>query len=865
MATTIEYALMSGRAYQTTRDPLNQFSIPQGWLELAHVPNNPDYPMFTGASGFEAVSFQNTANPNEIVISYAGTDPVDITGDIAADIGLATGFGSDQLLQAVEYYLAVKVANPDANITFTGHSLGGGLAALMGVFFSRQAVTFDQAPFAESAEWSLLHPDVAANLKQYLSDKTLTDPVLVAARDDLVSNLDSFLILRQTFGGIPNSNLVTDINVQGEFLSSAPATLFDRIGAQSDILNNANGVSGTDLHSQSLLTAYLQSQQTAATGKALNDVTYKLTDLLGMIFDKNLFANETDTKNRNLLDHLVRHEAGVRDPATGATTIAADAMVDRFTSDLWKLAQDGGLTLRDGNPTNPDLNELSKTLMAFAMQKYYEETDASPGYSQELFTDLTTAVTGSNGIQFDMADVSDKFAAAFQNNEKLNLKDAKGFDLYFKNYLQQSIFTTTEQQLIQSLLPYLRDWYVQAGASGMLATDTQNRSAFMLGGTGQDTLTGGSGADLLVGNAGADILQGGLGNDFLLGGSGNDTYKYTTGDGFDTILDADGSGSIVVDGATLAGGDQYGDTRVHRDANKHLYVDAGQGRLVIDGNILIEDQQAGELGLAMAGAVADVNPVTAHDIFGDPLKHTEIVAPGVRETHWQVIKVTGNYQDDGNGHQILISEEVDYYLIDVNRNTIEGGGPERADTLDDTAADDHIMSGGGDDIIDATRGGDDLIEAGAGQDYVDGGSGKDVIMGGADGDILVGGEGNDRIYADAQTSVATAIAAGNSQTGSGLKGDWLAGGAGDDTLVGGIGNDVLSGGGGADLLIGGAGDDDILGDVDWVTSFDWTVADQPDGVRLFDPVVGTMNPPDGAADVIYAGDATNDSDWRVAA
>lgn len=409
------------------------------------------------------------------------------------------------------------------------------------------------------------------------------------------------------------------------------------------------------------------------------------------------------------------------------------------------------------------------------------------------------------------------------------------------------------------------DTSFKATASEVILRSIEYDPIDSLGGSGQDTLTGGAGADLLVGNAGADTLQGGLGNDFLLGGAGNDTYVYTTGDGLDTILDADGSGSIVVDGATLAGGDQYGDTHVHRDANKHLYVDVGQGRMVIDGNILIEDQQAGELGLAMADSVADVNPVTGHDIFGDPLKHTEIVAPGVRETNWQVIKVTGNYQDDGNGHQILVSEEVGYYLIDVNRNTIEGGGPERADTLDDTAANDHIMSGGGDDIIDATRGGDDLIEAGAGQDHVEGGSGKDVIMGRADGDILVGGEGNDRIYADAQTSVATAIAAGNSQTGSGLKGDWLAGGESDDTLVGGIGNDVLSGGGGADLLIGGAGDDDILGDVDWVTNFDWTVADQPDGVRLFDPVVGTMNPPDGAADVIYAGDATNDFDWRVAA
>jgi len=74
MTTSIQYALMAGAAYISNRDPKNQFPIPQGWLEFAHVPNNPDYPMFTAASGFEAVSFQNIANPNEIVISFGGTD-----------------------------------------------------------------------------------------------------------------------------------------------------------------------------------------------------------------------------------------------------------------------------------------------------------------------------------------------------------------------------------------------------------------------------------------------------------------------------------------------------------------------------------------------------------------------------------------------------------------------------------------------------------------------------------------------------------------------------------------------------------------------------------------------------------------------
>lgn len=56
------------------------------------------------------------------------------------------------------------------------------------------------------------------------------------------------------------------------------------------------------------------------------------------------------------------------------------------------------------------------------------------------------------------------------------------------------------------MLSSMCDWYVQAGTSGLNATDSHNRHAFMLGGGSDDTLTGGNKADLLVGNAGADTL-----------------------------------------------------------------------------------------------------------------------------------------------------------------------------------------------------------------------------------------------------------------------------------------------------------------------------------------------------------------------
>lgn len=174
----IDCALMAGRAYQVNRSDINQFPIPSGWAEFFHVPN----PGFQTTSGFEAVSFQRD---NEIIIAYTGSDPSDISGDIAADAGLATGMGSAQLLQAADYYLAVKAANPGANITFTGHSLGGGLAALMGVLFDQRAVTFDQAPFRLSA-----NNDTRTAIRNYLNAQITNEQPLLS--QSLAAVLDGF-------------------------------------------------------------------------------------------------------------------------------------------------------------------------------------------------------------------------------------------------------------------------------------------------------------------------------------------------------------------------------------------------------------------------------------------------------------------------------------------------------------------------------------------------------------------------------------------------------------------------------------------------------------------------------------------------
>ena len=259
--------------------------------------------------------------------------------------------------------------------------------------------------------------------------------------------------------------------MQGEILSAASGL---RIGTPTSLTHGAPDLTLTfDLHSQALLTAFLQSSQTAPAQHSLRDVTFKLPDVVRMIFDSNLYKKDTGVlaNEENFIERLVRHQNGIAGNAfTGESAVAADAMLTRFTKDLWKLAQDGGLTLNDGNTINPALNEISKGLIAFAMQKYYTETKDSPGYAKEFFKSET------GGISFSRIDVA------------ATLSEAKG-NKYFDNYLFQtdSGLTSDERRIIRAQLPNMLDWFIQAGTQGMNASAT-TQSAFMLGDSGSDAI-----------------------------------------------------------------------------------------------------------------------------------------------------------------------------------------------------------------------------------------------------------------------------------------------------------------------------------------------------------------------------------------
>jgi len=860
MTTAIEYALMAGHAYRTNRDEINWIPTPQGWTPFFPVPDPTTAATFPTTSGFEAVSF---TNGTEIAISFAGTDfSKGLWSFFAPDfwqanIPLAAGIVSEQLTQAADYYLTIKALNPNAHITLTGHSLGGGLAALIGVFFGETAFTFDQAPFAQTAKLG------ATVLKSYLLTGGHTEAEL--------SSLTNFINLQQSNGGIPNEGSVTNLNVQGEIVSLGSAL---RIGSEASIPNTSPGVSSSDLHSIALLNVFLQSNQTAPSFKTLSEVTVKLPDLLKMIFDKNLYSFDTDKSDENFLERLVKHEAGVRDSVTGATTLAADQMVKRFTEDMWKVAQDGGFTLTNAH--------ITRTLVAFAMQMYYENPEAAV-VGKTLFTDV------SGGIRFDRTDVS------------ASLFDAKGWQLYFQNYLAEEL-TLEEHQIVERLLPAATDWFVQAGILDMIAT-ADNGKAFMVGGTGADWMTGGSEADLLIGNSGDDHLGGGKNNDTLIGGAGYDTYVINPGDGTDTLLDTDGTGSIVLDGVTLTGGALVaGTTNVWKNTAQGItYTLKGSGASQVlliscDGSsdgIRVQGWQSGQLGLNMAGSVA---PPAATTITGQDGYSDALIGSGGSD---RILGLSGNDALDGSGGDDVIEGGLGDDLIaggagsdllyggagkdmilsatglnlpghlgdngewvapagagaiwtqgrvwgiyassDANGPVyiVDGGGSVSQDSAPDYIfagdEEDQVVGGLGDDYIDGGQGndnltghgGNDVIDGGDGEDYIRGDGiilpgyyesvagtqhGNDVLDGGADADILVGGgkddglfggTGNDKLWGDD----ATETDLGGQYHGS----DYLDGGDNDDQLVGGGKDDFLFGRDGADMLWGDDDESELAG------------------------------------------------------
>jgi hypothetical protein len=111
------------------------FLVPPGYKLLSIYSVNPD------GSGTNAVVYQNIQNRN-LIIAYEGTSSLSDWGTNAANVA---GIQSSRYTAAVDIANSLMQQYQNNTITVTGHSLGGGEAALVGAATGLTTITFNAA------------------------------------------------------------------------------------------------------------------------------------------------------------------------------------------------------------------------------------------------------------------------------------------------------------------------------------------------------------------------------------------------------------------------------------------------------------------------------------------------------------------------------------------------------------------------------------------------------------------------------------------------------------------------------------------------------------------------------------------------
>jgi|GEM_PF-973220 len=318
----------------------------------------PNVTSYSDLAGLAAATF---IKDGKAVISFRGTE--DEIGDWAADAVLTSG-GISKQLYAAYYYTKVALDKlhdagiVDANITFTGHSLGGALASAMAQYFGINGVVFDSAPNLNSslnladgapgytviapgvteagiptATTNILWPSIPAStsapgeVRLYFTEH---DPVSQSVGDAGGGRLGGI-------GDITPDSHMFDLNADMSFFST-PSNRVELAGAFA--VEAATNVPILALHSVHLilLEMLLDSGSNSGVHKnSLGDVSQNLIDLLTQVFNSDVNLR---TK--------IGHELGVTDPAVNT----------RYDIFLRQLINDK--INNNGEVTNMWLNDLGK-------------------------------------------------------------------------------------------------------------------------------------------------------------------------------------------------------------------------------------------------------------------------------------------------------------------------------------------------------------------------------------------------------------------------------------------------------------------------------------------------------------------------
>lgn len=149
--------------------------------------------------GFAAAAYYNNSS-NQIIISYRGTS--DILDWLNGNLGIVTAdllcnVFMQQFQYAKQIFETVRSLYPNAKISFTGHSLGGALAQLMGAYC--------ESNFKNSSIYGETYAFNAPAVSQLLNSINVSSNIFTSIHNyvnlsDLVGNLSGFLSFGEHLG-----------------------------------------------------------------------------------------------------------------------------------------------------------------------------------------------------------------------------------------------------------------------------------------------------------------------------------------------------------------------------------------------------------------------------------------------------------------------------------------------------------------------------------------------------------------------------------------------------------------------------------------------------------------------------------------
>ncbi len=821
--------------------------------------------------GFAAVAYNYNG---ETIISYRGTDG---GSDVLNGWVGGLGFNATQAGLAVEFYRDVVWSDSNGgtdfpystagSVTFTGHSLGGGLAGLMGSLYGAKAVMFDNMAFRSAAT------SISANA---VYDLNLMFDVYGTATPVA-----------------PNSSGVFGHRMDGQFLN------FQSEGEMVG-LNVDWGLGPFDLHSIALLVLNMYAEQQGLISSDAKAMTkYIGTELLAE-------GRVTDIAY-SVVDEGTMPKGNVA---------AHDLFDDMADVGQLILANKNMAVGADGEDNKKNLGEI---IVEFANLHADGKAMAASGQTQfgvfhkgeqGLFLSLDDAAWGTSVLQ-GWSDM--KSHAIEQITATGNVLPAAAKTIldnvnyaYFHNGGTIDLALNGDNPLVRT---------------GQL-DDLENAGGVVFGSNEDDNITGGNGNDFIRGGDGRDVLSGASGNDALLGGRGNDTL--VGGDGVDILLGGESSDVLIlgnIDGVN-APGSVTGSEVIDGDAGSDYLVVTGavgstvtvgkgdaDDRLLVHASLLgLPDAGGGKFGMfALLGGVYEATPWSNdYDVQIDFNKDSNLLTDEqgreYRTFRYEDDKYVffGQYSPESfgveyrqytNGGQldILISRAsagddqspagalvlVETIIIENFRNGDYGitlpdvflpfgtvlkgfyaggyneiyGGYDvaavaaynkavnaiSATALTFSLASDGALQGPAlrsafsaslatpeitaDHLVIAIDGSDraDTLQGNGVFERISGGAGNDIISGGSGADQLDGGDGVDTLdYTASAAGVSVDLglgtaSGGDAQGDSFVQFEYVFGSQQADQLTGDDGINRLVGNGGNDLLNGGAGNDILIG------------------------------------------------------